>query len=157
MTIFSKTPFLEPILEHPLDHVAVAVPSLASALPVFELITGAAGSAIEAVPDQGVNVVFIGSGPARLELIEPSRPDTGVARFLEKRGAGLHHVAYRVADLGATLAALAARGTPLIDREPRTGAHGQRIAFLHPRAANGVLIELVEDARPAGPGLSAPR
>lgn len=131
-------------MEHPLDHVAIAVPSLADALPVFELIAGAAGSPIEAVPGQGVNVVFLGSGPTRIELIEPDRPGTGVARFLEKRGPGLHHIAYRVPDLAATLESLAQRGTPLIDRVPRDGAHGQRIAFLHPSAAHGVLIELIE-------------
>jgi len=131
-------------VEHPLDHVAVAVPSLASALPLFELILGASGSGIEAVPDQGVNVVFLGAGATRLELIEPTRPDTGVARFLDRHGPGLHHIAIRVADLSATLEVLAASGVRLIDREPRPGAHGGRIAFLHPSAANGVLVELVE-------------
>lgn len=142
---------MESIVEHPLDHVAIAVPSLADALPLFELITGAGGSGIEAVPDQGVNIVFLGSGPTRLELIEPARPDTGVARFVEKRGPGLHHIALRVPDLASTLDALAERGTPLIDRVPRAGAHGRRIAFVHPSAAQGVLIELVED--PATPGV----
>lgn len=137
---------MESSVEHPLDHVAVAVPSLASALPLFELILGASGSGAIAVPDQGVNVVFLGTGATRLELIEPARPDTGVARFIEKHGAGLHHIAIRVPDLAATLHALAERGVPLIDREPRPGAHGGRIAFLHPRAASGVLIELVETA-----------
>ena len=138
-------------MEHPLDHVAIAVPSIASTLPFYELIVGAAGSAIEAVPEQGVNVVFVGSGPTRVELIEPTRPDTGVARFLENHGPGLHHIAYRVPDLEATLAALAERGTPLIDRVPREGRHGHRIAFLHPRAAHGVLIELIEAAAKPAP------
>lgn len=133
-------------MEHPLDHIAIVVPSIASALPIYELVCGAAGSAIEAVPDQGVNTVFVGSGPTRVELIEPAVPNTGVARFLEERGPGLHHIAYRVADLTATLAELQEHGIELIDREPRTGAHGRRIAFLHPRAAHGVLIELVEAA-----------
>jgi methylmalonyl-CoA epimerase len=141
---------MESRVEHPLDHVAVAVPSIASALPLFELILGASGSGTVAVPDQGVNVVFLGTGPTRLELIEPARPDTGVARFIERHGAGLHHIAIRVADLDATLADLAGRGLPLIDREPRTGAHGERIAFLHPRAANGVLVELIESAPLSG-------
>jgi len=137
---------MESSVEHPLDHVAVAVPSLANALPVFELILGTSGSGTVAVPEQGVNVAFLGSGPTRLELIEPTRPGTGVARFVEKHGTGLHHIAIRVADLDATLADLAARGLPLIDREPRRGAHGERIAFLHPRAAGGVLVELIEPA-----------
>lgn len=142
-------------MEHPLDHVAIAVPSLANALPIFELVTGAPGSPIEAVPEQGVNIAFLGSGPTRLELIEPARPDTGVARFVAKRGPGLHHIALRVPDLAAALDALAARGTPLIDRVPRQGAHG-RIAFLHPSAAQGVLIELVEAPPPPGSGPTDP-
>jgi methylmalonyl-CoA/ethylmalonyl-CoA epimerase len=135
---------MESSVEHPLDHVAVAVPSIASALPLFELLLGVSGSGTVAVPEQGVNVVFLGTGATRLELIEPTRPDSGVARFVEKHGPGLHHVAIRVPDVAAALAALAERGLPLIDREPRPGAHGGRIAFLHPRAAGGVLIELVE-------------
>lgn len=136
-------------MEHPLDHIAIAVPSIASALPIYELVSGTSGSAIEAVPDQGVNTVFVGTGPTRVELIEPTVPDTGVARFLERRGPGLHHIAYRVADLEAALAELSAHDVELIDREPRVGAHGHRIAFLHPRAAYGVLIELIE-ATPKG-------
>jgi methylmalonyl-CoA/ethylmalonyl-CoA epimerase len=129
----------------PLDHVAIAVESLATALPLFESLTGAAGSVVEEVGSQGVKVVFVGSGAGRLELLEPLGPETTVGRFLARRGPGLHHIAYRVADLQATLDALAARGVALIDRRPRAGAGGHRVAFLHPKSTAGVLIELVGD------------
>lgn len=128
----------------PLDHVAVAVRSIAESLPLFELLAGARGSDRERVPAQGVDVVFLGTAGASIELIEPLSPDSGVGRFIDKRGPGLHHIAFRVPDLAAALERLAARGVELIDREPRPGAHGRRVAFVHPRSAAGVLVELVE-------------
>jgi methylmalonyl-CoA epimerase len=131
-------------VELPLDHVAIAVPSLAAALPLYEALTGTKGSPRESVAAQGVDVIFLGTDAPRLELIEPAQADNAVARFLEKRGPGLHHIAYRVADLPATLARLERAGLQLIDREPRPGAHGRRIAFIHPKSTGGVLIELVE-------------
>jgi methylmalonyl-CoA epimerase len=136
----------EPVLEYPLDHVAIAVPSIRAALPALELISGAPGSPAEAVESQGVNVVFIGTAGCRLELLEPTGPDSPVARFLDRRGPGLHHIAYRVTDLAAVLEDLGQRGFELIDRTPRAGAHGRLVAFIHPRSAGGVLIELVQDA-----------
>jgi methylmalonyl-CoA/ethylmalonyl-CoA epimerase len=126
-----------------LDHVAIAVESIAASLPLFESLTGATGSAIEQVVSQNVNVAFVGDDPGRLELIEPTSADSNVGRFLARRGAGLHHIAYRVPDLEAALDAFAARGVELIDRVPRAGAGGHRVAFLHPRSTGGVLIELV--------------
>jgi methylmalonyl-CoA epimerase len=138
----------EPNLEYPLDHVAIAVPSLSAALPAFELVSGATGSPLEAVPSQGVNVVFVGGAGCRLELLEPASPDSPVARFLAKRGPGLHHIAYRVTDLESVLTDLANRGFELIDRKPRAGAHGRLVAFIHPRSTNGVLTELVQDDQP---------
>ncbi len=130
-----------------LDHVAIAVASIARALPTFEALTGARGSAPESVDAQGVAVSFLGEGAGKLELIEPLSPESGVARFLEKRGPGLHHLAYRVTDLAGTLDRLAAAGVQLIDRTPRPGAHGQLVAFIHPRSAAGVLVELVEEQK----------
>jgi methylmalonyl-CoA/ethylmalonyl-CoA epimerase len=129
----------------PLDHVAIAVESIAASLPIFESLLGAAGSPVERVESQGVCVTFMGSGAGRIELIEPTGPDTAVGRFLERRGPGLHHIAYRVPDLEATLARLAADGFELIDQTPRAGAYGHQVAFLHPRSTGGVLIELVSD------------
>lgn len=130
-------------MQLPLDHVAIAVDSIAAAQPLFESLIGANGSAVERVASQGVDVTFIGHGPGRLELIAPTDPGSPVGRFLERRGPGLHHLAYRVPDLPAALARLAAQGIELIDHTPRPGAGGHQVAFLHPRSTGGVLIELV--------------
>lgn len=127
-----------------LDHVGIAVASLDESLPLWESLTGVKGSAREVVETQGVEVVFVGAGAGRVELIAPLRPDSTVARFLERRGPGMHHLCYRVPDLRAALAEYAEEGYELIDREPRRGAGGHLVAFLHPRSTAGVLIELVE-------------
>ena len=127
-----------------LDHVGIAVASIDESLPLWESLTRGKGSAREVVETQGVEVVFVGAGAGRLELIAPLRPDSAVARFLERRGPGMHHLCYRVPELRAALAEYASRGYELIDREPRAGAGGHLVAFLHPRSTAGVLIELVE-------------
>lgn len=132
-------------MELPVDHIAIAVPSIALAQPLFEKMTGGTASPRERVEAQGVDVVFIGAGPARIELLEPHSAESPVGRFLAKRGQGLHHIAYRVDDLAETLKALAVDGTRLIDQSPREGAHGRLVAFIHPQSAAGVLIELVQD------------
>jgi methylmalonyl-CoA/ethylmalonyl-CoA epimerase len=136
----------------PLDHVAVAVQSIGAVVPAFEAVTGATASPVEPVASQGVAVCFIGAGATKIELIEPLTADTPVARFLARRGAGLHHIAYRVDDIEATLDDLAGRGFDLIDRTPRPGALGHRVAFIHPRSTGGVLVELVQH----GPASSSP-
>lgn len=131
-------------MELPLDHVAIAVPSITAVLPIFTAISGGNSAPIEAVPSQRVNVTFVGSGPTRIELIEPTSSESAVHRFIERRGAGLHHIAYRVSDIEGTLASLASAGYRLIDDTPRPGAGGHRVAFLHPSSTGGVLVELVE-------------
>ncbi len=131
--------------ERVVDHVGIAVPSLEAALPLWEFLMGAEGSRPEVVESQGVEVIFVGSGPARIELLAPIRPDSPVARFLERRGPGMHHICYRVPDIAAALDEFALQGFELIDREARPGADGHRVAFLHPRSTTGVLVELVED------------
>ena len=132
-------------MELPVDHIAIAVPSIVGAQHIFETLTGGLATTPERVEPQGVNVVFVGSGTARLELLEPLSPDSPVGRFIAKRGQGIHHVAYRVPDLAAALDRLSADGFELIDRSPRHGAHGRLVAFIHPRSTAGVLIELVQD------------
>lgn len=122
------------------DHVAIAVHSIEDRTALFELLSGAPASAPETLDTQGVRVCFIGP----IELLEPLGPETTVGRFLARRGQALHHVAYRVDDLEAELARLDAAGVPLIDRVPRRGAGGHRVAFLHPSASGGTLVELVE-------------
>lgn len=130
--------------ELPLDHVALAVPSIADALPLYELLTGGRGSPRERIEEQGVELAFVGAATGRLELLEPLGPDSPVARFLQRRGPGLHHIAYRVPDVQAALDRLAAAGVRALDEQPRAGAHGRRVAFLHPKSLGGVLVELVE-------------
>ncbi len=130
--------------ERALDHVGIAVHSLDESLPLFESITGGKGYGREAVESQGVEIAFVGSGAGRVELLAPTRDDSPVGKFLAKRGPGMHHVCYRVPDVAAALAGFEREGYSLIDREPRTGGHGHRVAFLHPRSTGGVLVELVE-------------
>lgn len=127
-----------------LNHVAIAVKDLQEALGFYRDILGMPIGGIERVEDQAVDVAFVGEEPGRIELISPFKPDTGVARFLEKKGEGLHHIAVQVHDIDAAVAQLKAKGVPLIDQEPRLGAHGTRVAFVHPKGARGVLLELVE-------------
>ena len=126
----------------PLDHVAVAVRSIAESRALFELISGDSCTAPEFLEAQGVRVAFVGA----VELLEPLGPDTTVGKFIARRGEGLHHIAFRTRDLQAELDRLDAEGVPLIDRVPRPGARGHRVAFLHPSGTGGVLVELVEAA-----------
>ncbi len=125
----------------PVHHIGIAVRSIEQTAPVIELLTGAGSSPIERVESQDVRVCFVGS----LELIEPLSDHGGVSRFLDRRGPGLHHVAFATADIESELRRLENDGFRLIDREPRPGAHGHRVAFLHPRSTAGVLVELVEE------------
>jgi methylmalonyl-CoA/ethylmalonyl-CoA epimerase len=134
----------DPLHALPLDHVAIAVASIDDVLPALQSVTGGESSRRERVEAQGVALVFLGSGDGKLEILEPLGPDTAVGRFLEKRGPGLHHIAYRVDDIDAALADLADRGFELIDQTGRPGAFGHRVGFIHPRSTGGVLIELVE-------------
>ena len=128
------------MLSYPLDHVAVAVTSLEEACPLFQLVAGDSCSPVEELPAQGVRVLFIGS----IELVEPLGPDTPVGRFLQRRGQGLHHIAYRVPDLPEALSRLKEEGLELIDETPRLGSRGHQVAFLHPRSTGGFLIELIQ-------------
>ena len=123
-----------------LDHVAVAVHSIAESAPTFELFSRTPCTPPETLRDQGVRVAFVGS----VELLEPLAADTAVGRFLDRHGPGLHHIAYRTDDLEGDLERLDAAGLRLVDREPRTGAGGHRVAFVHPSSTGGILVELVE-------------
>jgi methylmalonyl-CoA/ethylmalonyl-CoA epimerase len=126
--------------DRPLDHVAIAVPSLEDACHLFELISGHRCTDPETLESQGVRVAFCGS----IEILEPLGPGTSVGRFLERRGPALHHVAYLSDDLPADLTRLRDRGVELIDAIPRQGARGHKVAFLHPRSTGGILVELVQ-------------
>jgi LAO/AO transport system kinase len=130
-----------------LHHLGIAVESLAETVPVFEKLLGCRPSSQEVVEDQRLRVAVFCIGECRIELLEPTSPECAVAKFLSKRGQGIHHVTLAVEDLAKRLALLERDGFRLIDHEPRVGAEKKKIAFLHPSSTAGVLVELVEDLR----------
>jgi methylmalonyl-CoA/ethylmalonyl-CoA epimerase len=127
-----------------LDHVAIVVRDLEAAVRLYRDMLGLELAHIEEVPEQQVTTAIFGHGMGRVELICPTSKDSGVARYLEKRGEGLHHICVEVEDIEAALAALRAAGAPLIDEAPKPGAGGARVAFVHPKGTHGVLTELRE-------------
>jgi methylmalonyl-CoA epimerase len=129
-----------------LDHLGIAVRSLADAKAIYEKL-GLAISREEVVAGENVRVVMIPVGETRLELLEPTSEDSVVAKFIAKRGEGLHHISIRVPDLKTAVQRLKAEGTRLVSDEIKTGAGGHRYIFLHPSSTSGVLIELVEASR----------
>jgi methylmalonyl-CoA/ethylmalonyl-CoA epimerase len=129
------------------NHLGIAVRSIDAQRPFYEDTLGAVFEGVEEVADQKVRVGFFRIGDVRLELLEPTEPSSTIALFLEKRGEGLHHVAFTVADLEARIAELKQSGLRMIDEIPRPGAHHMRIAFVHPKSTFGVLTELCEPSR----------
>lgn len=127
-----------------ISHIGIAVESIEQALPFYRDVLGLEYEGEEVVEEQKVKVAFLVIGESRIELLEPTAPDSPVAKFLEKNGPGIHHLAYQVEGLQGRLDALKGQGVRLIDETPRTGAHHTRIAFLHPKASGGVLTELCE-------------
>jgi methylmalonyl-CoA epimerase len=130
-----------------IHHLGVAVDDLDAAIERWASLFGATLEHRQAVPDQGVEAASLRIGADRIELLAPLGPDTPVGRFLERRGPGLHHVAFRVGDVAAELGRLRADGAQLIDDEPRSGLFGLQVAFVHPEATGGVLAEFVADER----------
>ncbi|MBK9261579.1 MAG: methylmalonyl-CoA epimerase [Polyangiaceae bacterium] len=128
-----------------IDHVAVAVDNIDHALEKWRQVFGIEGTDREIVASQKTEVILLPVGSSNVELIEP-KGNEGLAKFLEKRGPGLHHVAVEVEGIEAVLALLDSLNVPLIDKTPRVGARGHKVAFVHPRATGGVLVELVEPA-----------
>lgn len=131
-----------------IDHVAIAVRSLESALKLYAGVLGVRDWSIGEVPEQKTRVALLQIGESRIELLEATAEDSPVARFIAKRGEGLHHICLQVENLADELERLKAAGLRLIDRYPRVGAEGCLIAFLHPSSANGVLIELSQPHMP---------
>jgi methylmalonyl-CoA/ethylmalonyl-CoA epimerase len=129
------------------NHIGIAVKSIDSHIPFYRDIMGMKFEGIEEVAEQKVKVAFFAVGESRIELLEPTSPDSPVAKFMEKNGEGIHHVAYEVEDLEAALDGLRSANVRLIDETPRCGAHGTRIAFLHPKTTGGVLTELCQAGR----------
>ena len=129
-----------------IEHLGIAVPSIAEALPYYEGVLGLTCYAIEEVADQKVKTAFLKVGEVKIELLEPTSPESTVAKFIEKNGGrgGFHHIAYAVNDIEARLQEVSDKGVQLIDKTPRGGAEGMTIAFLHPKSTAGILTEFCE-------------
>lgn len=130
-----------------IEHIGIAVRELSRAIGVYEKLLGVPCYAVEEVPDQHVRTAFFRLGESKIELLESTDADGPIARFIAKRGEGIHHIAYAVGDIHSTLAGLVSGGVHLIDSEPRKGAEGLSIAFIHPESACGVLTEITDASR----------
>jgi methylmalonyl-CoA epimerase len=133
-----------------IDHIGVAVQEIEPALALYRDDLQLHVAHREIVSEQGVEAVLLDVGENHVELLAPLAPDTPVGKFLSRQGPGLHHVAYQVTDIDATLQALAKAGLQMIDEQPRTGIRGSRVAFVHPRSTAGVLTEIVQPAAETG-------
>lgn len=129
---------------HNINHIGIAVQSLEASIAFYRDALALPVKGIEEVADQKVKVAMLQVGASKIELLEPTSPDSPIARFLEKNGPGIHHIAYEVADIEAAIAQLQKSGARMIDEQPRSGAHGTRIAFVHPKSSGGVLTELCQ-------------
>lgn len=128
-----------------IHHLGIAVKDIESGLALYGDALGLACAHTETVAAQKVKTAMLPVGETRIELLEPTEADSPVGKFLESKGPGIHHIAFEVADIEAALADLKAKGVPLIDQTPRTGVGGARVAFLHPKGTQGVLLELVQN------------
>ncbi len=127
-----------------INHIGIAVQSLDASIPFYRDNLGMAFAGIEEVAEQKVRVAMLSVGESKIELLEPTSAESPVAKFIEKNGTGIHHIAYEVADIEAAIAKLLAEGARMVDEKPRNGAHGTRIAFIHPKSSLGVLTELCQ-------------
>ena len=127
-----------------INHIAIIVPDLEGAIAFWEGALGLKLARTESVPEEGVDVAFLPIGGSNVELLKPTVADTGVARFLEKRGPGIHHMCFEVDDIEATLEQLRARNVQLINEQPQEGHGGRKYAFVHPKSTGGVLVELYQ-------------
>src|SRR5450631_4178349 len=127
-----------------INHIGIAVKSLEENIPFYRDNLGMAFAGIEEVAEQKVRVAMFAIGESKIELLEPTSEDSPIAKFLEKNGTGVHHLAYEVDDCAAAIAKMIGDGARMIDDKPRNGAHGTRIAFVHPKSSNGILTELCQ-------------
>jgi len=131
-----------------IDHIGIATNGIDDAATFYRDALGLSVGEIEEVPNQKVRVAMLPTGESRIELLEPTSADSPISKFLEKRGPGIHHIAVRVDDIESSLSKLKSQGARLIDEEPRTGAGGCLVAFVHPSSPGGVLLELVQHREP---------
>jgi methylmalonyl-CoA/ethylmalonyl-CoA epimerase len=127
-----------------INHIGIAVQSLEATLPFYRDALGMEFKGEEEVAEQKVKVVMLQIGESKIELLEPTCPESPIAKFMEKNGPGIHHIAYQVENIEAAIAQMQQQGARMIDEVPRNGAHGTRIAFVHPKSSNGVLTELCQ-------------
>ena len=127
-----------------INHIGIAVGSLEDHIPFYRDVLGLSFKGIETVAEQKVRVAMFGVGEVNIELLEPTSPESPIAGFLDKKGEGMHHVAYEVDDIEAQIGTVRQRGLQMIDERPRAGAHGARVAFLHPKSSGRVLTELTQ-------------
>ncbi|HRN98507.1 MAG TPA: methylmalonyl-CoA epimerase [Flavobacterium sp.] len=130
-----------------IEHIGIAVKDLAASNKIFEKLMGAAPYKMEVVESEGVNTSFFSNGPNKIELLEATNPDSPIAKFIEKRGEGIHHIAFDVTDIEAEMARLKNEGFILLNETPKKGADNKLVAFLHPKGTNGVLVELCQEIR----------
>jgi methylmalonyl-CoA/ethylmalonyl-CoA epimerase len=128
-----------------IEHLGIAVESLEKSIPLFEALLNTPCYKKEGVASEGVQTAFFQVGESKIELLEASKPDSPIAKFLEKNGPGFHHVAFEVTDIDAELERLEKAGFQLIHQSPKDGADNKRIAFLHPKSTNGLLVELCQE------------
>ncbi len=128
-----------------IEHIGIAVKDLAASNLVFEKLFGALPYKQESVESEGVNTSFFASGPNKIELLEATHPDSPIAKFIEKKGEGIHHIAFDVADIKAEVARLQSEGFVVLNETPKRGADNKWVVFLHPKSTNGVLIELCQE------------
>ncbi|MDU1903591.1 MAG: methylmalonyl-CoA epimerase [Dysgonomonas sp.] len=128
-----------------IEHLGIAVKSIEESLPYYEGVLGLKCYNIEVVEDQKVKTAFFKVGQTKIELLEPTSPDSTIAKFIEKKGEGIHHIAFSVDSVANALAEVESKGVQLIDKAPRAGAEGLNIAFLHPKSTCSVLTEFCED------------
>jgi methylmalonyl-CoA/ethylmalonyl-CoA epimerase len=129
------------------EHIGIAVKDSAASLKLFETLLGTPCYKTEEVESEGVKTFFYQTGDTKIELLEATREDSPIAKFLEKKGEGMHHIAFEVADIHAEMERLQAEGFTLLNKEPKKGADNKLICFLHPKSSNGVLIELCQEIR----------
>lgn len=128
-----------------IEHIGIAVKDLDTSNDLFAKLFGEPHYKVESVASEGVNTSFFQVGPNKIELLEASNPDSPIAKFLEKKGEGIHHIAYDVTDIRAEMKRLAAEGFTILNAEPKKGADNKLVCFLHPKTTNGVLIELCQE------------
>jgi methylmalonyl-CoA/ethylmalonyl-CoA epimerase len=130
-----------------INHIAIAVKDLDEAAKFYQNILGLTLSGVEVVAEQKTKVGFFKLGESNIELVQPADPGSPLEKFLDTRGPGIHHVCFEVDNIEVEIKAYLGKGAVMIDQKPRTGAHGSKVAFVHPKSSNGVLIELVEPSK----------